>query len=410
MLKITTEMFEKSYFSIGGGLDIEPFKRFTHVTDTFINMNLYLHWEDVSQWYDKAFIENEHIHILYKKIHRDFSEETFFELEPHYNDYVRDLSFMETKDRINFQYLFNGVSKKEQYLIHYEIYRTDLNRNCSYFFCACEGITAYLALSRNGVFAPKILSTIVTGVLEHPDSFINTFFEKRLQKLPELWVRGFEPNTWDDWYSNVFTLKGVYKHKALDFNLTWKCGKSYPNMQTELRYCKGFVTSEVAERLERAEFKPEYRLGQHRLVTRKFELSSDWLKDGDYVILNTPFDLKKVLAFNQSLFFFQQENDIEIKHSDWWRLFSLDPKRREYLDYKYRSAHLKRLRVEEQILALKNFLEIANAPKTATVHIIPNCMEDEGEVYVKSLQMLDYATITYIPGLYDFIDLKDIPV
>ncbi len=42
----------------------------------------------------------------------------------------------------------------------------------------------------------------------------------------------------------------------------------------------------------------------------------------------------------------------------------------------------------------------------ATVHIIPYCLEDEGEQYVKTIATWSIKTISYVNGLLDFIDLK----
>ena len=67
-MKITTEIFEKSFFSIGGGLDIEPLLRFSHISDFFINVNLFLSKEYVIKWYDRAFQYCKDIEVLEKKV------------------------------------------------------------------------------------------------------------------------------------------------------------------------------------------------------------------------------------------------------------------------------------------------------------------------------------------------------
>ena len=79
-MKITKELFEKSFFSIGGGYDIEPLLRFSHICNLFINTNLDLEKNDVIQWYDGAFKKCNDIEVTEKIIIENFDERLFFEL------------------------------------------------------------------------------------------------------------------------------------------------------------------------------------------------------------------------------------------------------------------------------------------------------------------------------------------
>lgn len=63
--------------------------------------------------------------------------------------------------------------------------------------------------------------------------------------------------------------------------------------------------------------------------------------------------------------------------------------------------------VEEHIRKLAIVLDKLKIEPNVTIHLIPFCLEDEGESYFRALQELPYNTITYLPNLWDFIDLKN---
>ena len=53
-MHIDHQTFERSFFYIGPGFDIQPLLRFTHLCDTFLYPNLYLYRRPVEGWYDEA--------------------------------------------------------------------------------------------------------------------------------------------------------------------------------------------------------------------------------------------------------------------------------------------------------------------------------------------------------------------
>lgn len=405
MRRITTEMFEKSHFSIGGGFDLEPFKRFTHLTDIFINMNLYINEKKVTEWYDKAFEVDQSIEVLAKEVYPNFDAEALFELEPNYTSYAQDFSFMKPNQLASFKEAFHYASS-QSFVVYYELYRPDVNRKFSYYFCASEGLSAYLAMSHNGKFAPKILSTIMTGVLENPDSLMNTLFEKRIQKLPELWVRGFEPHSYFDYYSNALGEHGVYKHKVLDFNQHWLCGKSYEYQYSRVRYCKGFSHPSYFEKLKKAMFKDECFTDKHRIVSEPFDFNLSRFKNGDILVCSHQFKVFGITALEYSIRTKSKEPTKKI-FCFWESLeFTLDAKKYPKAT-NFEMTGMTRYAVSDQISALKKYVEDNQIPKTATLHIIPHCMEDEGQNYIESIKSIHRKIITYVPGLYDFLDLKE---
>ena len=51
MKKLSTALFQSSIFNIGAGFDLEPIKRFHHLTNTFIYTNVYIDCEEITAEY-----------------------------------------------------------------------------------------------------------------------------------------------------------------------------------------------------------------------------------------------------------------------------------------------------------------------------------------------------------------------
>ena len=380
-MKITKEIFEKSFFSIGGGFDIEPLIRFSHLSDFFINVNLFLEKDDVIEWYDKAFKYCNDIEVLEKIVVNEFDEEEFFELKENYISHLTNPDFISREDLIGYQNTFSQAISLKQYAIIYKLYRKSVDRTITYYCCTAEGIASYLTLSQNGRYAPIVLSTIETGILEHPDSILNDFFLSEKKKSPNLWIRGFEPRYSPyKLHNNSLDSIGLYKNKVLDFNSKWTCGWSYyPRQQKIERYCKGYVSDDFLSVLNNLSLKEKFVSKKHQFLFEFLGENHARIIKKDYVIISKKTTLNLDDIHCNILYW----EDFTYNHQ-WWSIIS----------------------VKEQINKLSEVLNKSELTTESTLHLIPFCLEDEGVSYYESIKLLNYNTITYLPNRYDFIDLK----
>jgi hypothetical protein len=381
-MKITKELFEKSFFTIGGGYDIEPLLRFTHLSTFFINVNLFLEKSEVIEWYDKAFKYCNEIEVLEKIIIDDFDEKLYFELAENYVQHLTHPDFISQEDLHGYQNIFNQAIHLEQFAVVYKLLRKSVNRVITFYFCTAEGLASYLILSQNGKFAPHVLCTIETGVLEHPDSVLNSLFTNQTKKKPTLWIRGFEPR-----YSpfkiqnNALDSIGIYKNKVLDFNSKWYCGWSYYPRQKKIdRYCKGFTHDDALAEINRANLKSHFTNNKHQFKFERLGKINTKIKNIDCIVVSKKTSLNLQL-FNCNLLYWE---DFTSNHF-WWNIKC----------------------VKDQIYSLNEILNSMQLENNTTLHIIPFCLEDEGELYYNSLSILKYNTITYLPNIFDFFDLKN---
>jgi hypothetical protein len=379
-MKITKELFERSFFMMGGGFDIEPMLRFSHVTDWFINVNLFIEQRDVISWYDRAFKFSD-FEVLRKEVIDDFREDTHFELHPDYIRHLMHPDFMKPRHLESYLHTFSQAVSLKQYAILYTLRRKSVNRIIHFYFCTAEAIASYITLSQNGAYAPYALSTIVTGVLENPRGLLNELFSRDTVKKPRLWVRGFEPG-YVPFRMPDYTLDeaGVFHKKALDFNAKWMCGWSYDMQQTTVRHCRGFVTDAGFEELRQMQLKDEYKSERHRLVFERLGENGEGFGEHDILVISRKTRLHEGCSAANILYW----EDFTYNHR-WWRLYDAGM----------------------QIDSLKERLAQRALPEGVTLHMVPFCLEDQGQLYFEAVQGLDYKTITYAPNLFDFIDLKE---
>lgn len=380
-MKITKEIFEKSFFSIGGGFDIQPLIRFTHICDFFINVNLFVEKDKAIEWYDVAFKYCNDIDVIDKQVIDDFDETDFFELNENYIHHLANPDFISREDLNNYQNTFSRAIGLDQYAIIYKLYRKSVNRTLIYYYCTAEGLASYLSLSQNGKYAPIAISTIETGALEHPDGILNSFFQNKKKKHPKLWIRGFEPRYSPfKIYNNALDSIGLFNKKVLDINSIWSCGYSYyPRQQKIQRYCKGYVSEAILSELAALSLKEEFKSEKNQFLFEYIGEKQDRIGKNDYIIISKKTKLNLPKTHCNILYW----EDFTSQH-EWWQTIS----------------------AEEQISKLSNILNKMEVKKKSVIHLIPFCLEDEGISYYKSIQTLKFKTITYLPNIYDFIDLK----
>jgi hypothetical protein len=383
-MKITKDLFEKSFFSIGGGYDIEPLLRFSHICNLFINTNLDLEKNDVIQWYDGAFKKCNDIEVIEKIIIENFDERLFFELNENYVQHLTRPDFISMENLHDYRNTFNEFINIKQFAVIYRLRRRSLNRDLTFYFCSTEGLASYLVLSQNGRFSPYVLSTIQTGVLEQPNGILNSLFENKSKKRPALWIRGFEPcSISNKQYNNALASIGIYSKKAIDFNSKWYCGWSYrPKQKSRDRYCKGFIHDDYYAELNKTTLKAHFISDNHQFKFEHLTLNNSTIKDIDCIVISRKTSLNSH-NINCNLVYWE---DFTSNHSRW-------------------EIHC----ANEQLESLSRALPSLHLKNDAILHIIPFCLEDEGVSYFNSINRLKHNTITYLPNVFDFIDLKNIP-
>lgn len=202
-----------------------------------------------------------------------------------------------------------------------------------------------------------------------------------MRKSPNLWVRGFEPRYSPfKIYNNSLDSLGLHKNKVLDFNSKWICGWSYhPRQQKIERYCKGFVTDEFLSKLKTLTLKEEFQSDKDCFVFKPLNTANVKIRDRDCLIISkkTKLTLDNI---NCNIIYWE---DLTFNHN-WWSIRN----------------------VNKQFELLFEVLSKMELSTDSILNIIPFCLEDEGISYYKSIKKLNFKTVTYLPNLFDFIDLK----
>jgi len=371
---ITTEMFTNSFYYPAPGFDIQPLKRFTHLCDNFLYANLFINKEDVLKWYTRELNRGD-FEILETKTYDDFREEDFFELDDKYRQHLANWPrlYMQKNELSDYLKTFEPAHQLPQFLIHFRVKRKSLDKVINLFYFTGEGIASYIVLSQNGKYAPKVLATIQTGMMEKPTGVMNNFYSNENNARPLLWLRGFEPDGYfygfrgndNDALENL----GVFSVKVIDFR-AWYCGIYNPYSDRK-RYVKAFVTAE--QNTKNLQLSPQYFSQNH---TYRIER----LNPNDAAYLDN-FVVCGAHHLNQ----LNQMNN-QINGVAWEKL----------LDYNTNCASM-------QIEILQNYL---NENKiTENLLIFPHCTEDEGKLYHESILTIINRTETVLSSPYDFFDL-----
>jgi hypothetical protein len=204
--------------------------------------------EQVSESIESQLRESEHVELVSVDIDKTFDEVTHFDLHPefrqHLNSASRLLTYDEQRDYVN---AFVPALKEQQWLITVKLKRKSTGRLLTLYYFTGEGLASYVALSSNGKYAPRVLCTIQTGVLERPNGLMTRLLKKFDQK-PLLWIRGFEETHNYESYSDAFATDELYNQIGLDFIDEWVVPASYLGFYSDnptKRFCKGFITQDT---------------------------------------------------------------------------------------------------------------------------------------------------------------------
>jgi len=403
MTKISTDAFQKSFYYIGCGYDIQPLVRFTHITDTFIYTNLAIPQNQIEDWYDDQFRFHPDIEVISKEINQSFDETKDFELHPNYVSHLTNIDFLTDNEKKDYLETFTPMGKDKQWAIVYKLKRISLDREITLTIITAEGLASYIALSHNGVYAPKVLATIQTNILENPEGMLNKLLSKETVTQPEIWIRGVEPlhpvqRIFHQKKSNVLDATGVFNTIGMSFNHKWSTANwddssRFSGALIDERHCKAFITESEKSNLEKMNFTEEYSSGDHQLVCSMLDFNT--LTDGAIVVV--PESMAGAIPPTVTSVVWEKILKQTICHiqngaegSDYARL---------------RNTPIY-LTVGQQIEALNSKLDNLNVGTNNRIHVIPHFQEDEGKKYVENISKLKYQTTTYLPELLDCIDLK----
>jgi hypothetical protein len=376
---ITTEMFTNSFYYPAPGFDIQPLKRFTHLCDNFLYANLFINIdinkEHVLNWY-KRELNREDFEILDTQVYDDFIEENFFERDNNYRQHLANWPrlYMQANELSDYLQTFEPAHQLPQYLIHFQVKRKSLDKVINLYYFTGEGIASYIVLSQNGKYAPKVLATIQTKMMERPTGIINKFYSDEKNSRPLLWLRGFEPDSYfygfrgngNDALENL----GVFSVKAIDFR-SWSCGRWNLGNGATRRYVKAFITEN--QNLITYSLSNNYNNQTHTYRIERLNPDNDAYTN-NFIVCGA-HHLNQLMQMNN-----------QINGVAWEKL----------LGYNTNCASL-------QIEKLKNYLEAKNI--TENLLIFPHCSEDEGKLYHKSILTIRNRTETVLSSPYDFFDL-----
>jgi hypothetical protein len=371
---VSTEMFTNSFYYPAPGFDIQPLKRFTHLCDNFLYANLFINKEDVLKWYTRELNSGD-FEILETTTYDDFREEDFFELDNNYRQHLANWPrlYMQKNELSDYLQTFEPAHQLPQFLIHFRVKRKSLDKVINLYYFTGEGIASYIVLSKNGEYAPRVLGTIQTGMMERPTGIMNNFYSNENNARPLLWLRGFEPDGYfygfggndNDALENL----GVFSMKVIDFS-SWRCGR-YNDYGDTRRYVKAFITE--TQNLNIHNLSNNYSSENHTYRIERINPDNEAYTN-NFVVCGA-HHLNQLMQINN-----------QINGVAWENL----------LDYNTNCASM-------QIERLQNYLEANNI--TENLLIFPHCTEDEGKLYHESILTIKNRTETVLSSPYDFFDL-----
>lgn len=188
--------FSKSIYYPGGGTDLQVLLRLSDISDTVISPTLseYLtidNYEEIfkrkciyiNNYYQKEILKYEGYEILQS----DFIKQNkFIEYPPNL------FSNHEIEEYIS---RFSHHYRKDNFVVKFNFIRRigNLKRNVSWIAMNTEGLATLISLVNLTNEHPKILCTIQSGILEHPNSLFVRLLD-HLKLKSKIWIRGFWNN------------------------------------------------------------------------------------------------------------------------------------------------------------------------------------------------------------------------
>jgi len=153
------------------------------------------------------------------------------------------VNFIGPREYQDYLTAFTPFQKWKQFAIIWSLKLKSSKKEIQLAFLTAEGLASYLALSHNGIYAPTILSTIQTQVLELPDSSFSNWLAQAKSR-PNIWVKGFESEE-EGVENSVMTCEPfTEKVSLIREDYKYLCGESYPGMNSEKRKVAAFKVPE----------------------------------------------------------------------------------------------------------------------------------------------------------------------
>jgi hypothetical protein len=375
---ITKEEFKDSFYYIAPGFDFEPLRRFSNLCTHFFYANLYFSKQEVLENINMELRNSDFIEIVSIKEHDNFDELKDFEIHPNYrNHFDNAVKVFTEKEKKDYFKSFVPAMKDKQWMLEIELKRKGLDRNIKLYYFTGEGLASYIALSHNGVFSPKVVCTIQTGVLENANGLMSRFL-MQTETLPLIWVRGYEShyNQFAPYFNDVLSQDKLYNEIGMDFNFEWSVvGESYTGQlkrenNTTKRYCKAFITNETKSKLKKMPFKTYHK---NKIVK------------GDIRSIIPENNIEKTAVFIPEKLSSQLINKNANLTEFYWE------------------------NISNNLLESLNFIEVLDDEKIFDkIYMTVNGLEDEGVILDKFLMKDHHAKMTVV--VKDWLDLIELRV
>jgi hypothetical protein len=377
-MKLSFQDFPNSCFYIGPGFDLEPLWRMSNLCDTFFYANLFYSLEEVEKSIREQLASSKHVKLDSFELDESFDETTHFNLDSNFQSHLRRAAALLTPEELNdYNASFVPALRKSQWCISIGLTRICTGKKMKLFYFTGEGLASYVALSKNGRYAPRVLCTIQLGVLERPNGIMTRLLSSFAEK-PLMWVRGFEKAFNFDDFSDAFSRDNLYSHIGMDFSNDWIVPASYfasfSGVKSK-RFCKGFIT--------------ESTFTDHN-EQNKVEIKGHHIHwDG---IENIKWDSseRSALFISKSVYERFKDDLIHINDVSFWE---------NCIPFYSKST--------TAIDCVRFLREIDSLKKYAVIHVQPIGLEDEGEIYSRFLEEGCNGTMhLYVSRPLDFFELR----
>jgi hypothetical protein len=181
---IDTKAFERSFFYIGPGFDIQPLLRFTHVCDTFLYANVFLDTRPAEEWYDHALAESPDIEIVGKDVEMGFALDSAFELGPEPWTNVNAAGFMSHMEIMDYFETFRRIHDLEQFSITWQLKRRSTGRRLTLRYFTSAG--ALYDPDRRSRVSPRDVGSLLPRSFQGPAALVGEGHSaRRTATLPE---------------------------------------------------------------------------------------------------------------------------------------------------------------------------------------------------------------------------------
>lgn len=379
---IDRALFQKSYFSLASGISIEPMLRMTHVCQDFIYTCLYLEKDYVKKQFDQQIRWSPDLEVVSYEEVDDFDELKHFDLPHNYQNYLQKPSYMRMDEFQGYQRSFQDALHLPQYCLIYRVLRRSTNQVLTLYFIVSESFATLNLLSQGGRYMPRVIEAIQAGeqLTDPSERGLLTRFLRHSTALPLLLIRGFQPSygLFSGFRMNALEPNRPMNQIAMDFSHWINTANWNPGCQHEpRRYVKAFVSPECVK-LILANQKPIHGHVSLKLTSLIDELPS--IPDSHVLVMG------EHLASNPA---FKGRNIVT------WESFHVN---------KYTHSYSK---TDQLVDKLKVQLKYKKIPQETPLHIIPSCLyEDQGKLFLASLENLTNPSTTYVYRPFDMIDCR----